>query len=65
MARTDLTEREIAKLQLQAHAVADGSAEWHLTRQEAGQLMRLTGEVLDLRSREANVRQMHDLDGEY
>lgn len=63
MARTDLREHEISRLQSKARRVlSETPVPWELTKLEADQLLRLTGEVLELRNREANTRQLHGLE---
>lgn len=65
MPRLDLREADISQIQRQAQAVASGKGDWSLTRADADKLLRLTGEVLELRNREAQVRQIHEIEGEY
>jgi hypothetical protein len=65
MARTDLIETELAQLNAKARRViADGEV-WTVSKIDAGRVLRLTGEVLELRNREAHARQMHGLEDEY
>jgi hypothetical protein len=65
MARTDLIETELAQLNAKARRViADGEV-WTVSKIDAGRVLRLTGEVLELRNREAHARQMHSLEDEY
>lgn len=64
MARTDLLEHEIGQLAAKARRCIGGEV-WSVSRLDAERLVRLTGEVVELRNREANSRQMHDLEGEY
>ncbi len=66
MARTDLQEAEIARLRRKAQRVFEERTEepWQVSKQEADQLLRLTGEVLELRNREAHVRQIQGLEGD-
>ncbi len=61
MSRTDLVEREIAQLERKAHGVLAGTP-WEISRIDADRIIRLTGEVLEIRNREANTRQLHGLE---
>lgn len=65
MARTDLIEHEIAQLRRKAQRVIDAGEPWSVSKLDADRLLRLTGEIIELRNREAHSRQMHDLEGEY
>lgn len=65
MARTDLLEHEISQLTRKARRVIDPGEPWSVSKLDADRLLRLTGEVIELRNREAHSRQMHDLEGEY
>jgi hypothetical protein len=65
MARTDLTELELSQIRRKAQRVLDKGEVWDVSKLDADRLVRLTGEVVELRNREAHVRQMHDLEGEY
>jgi hypothetical protein len=65
MARTDLLEHEISQLARKARRVIDPGEPWSVSKFDAERLLRLTGEVIELRNREAHSRQMHDLEGEY
>lgn len=65
MARTDLLEFEIAQLTRKAQRVIDPGEPWQVSKLDAERLVRLTGEVAELRNRESHARQMHDLEGEY
>lgn len=65
MARTDLLEHELAQLTRKAQRVIDPGEVWTVSKLDAERVVRLTGEVLELRNREAHSRQMHDLEGEY
>jgi hypothetical protein len=63
MARTDLQEHEISALQRKARRqLGDDPPGWQVSKSEADQLLRLTGEVLELRNREANTRALHNLE---
>lgn len=62
MARTDLTEGEIRVLERYARRLKDTGTPWEVTQLQADQVLRLTGEVMELRNREANVRQAHGLE---
>lgn len=62
MSRTDLTEEEIRYLKRKAQRVIDPGDGWVVGKLEADQLLRLTGEVIELRNREANTRQLHGLE---
>lgn len=63
MARTDLTEQEISRLERKAKRELAGGAEaWQISKLEADQILRLTGEVIELRNREAHTRQLHNLE---
>jgi|HubBroStandDraft_6_1064221.scaffolds.fasta_scaffold569191_2 hypothetical protein len=65
MARTDLLEHEIAQLRRKAQRVIDVGDVWTVSKLDADRLVRLTGEVIELRNREAHSRHLHDLEGEY
>jgi hypothetical protein len=65
MARTDLFEYEISQLARKAQRVIDPGEPWSVSKLDAERLIRLTGEVIELRNREAHSRQMHYLEGEY
>lgn len=56
VARRDLTEAEIVELQM---------AYKHMEPRPRELIQRLIGEVLELRGREAAVRQLHDLEQEH
>ena len=60
--RSDLTEAEIRDLLRKADRAANGDI-W--TPESASMVRRLVGEVERLRDREANVMQMHQLEGNY
>ncbi len=63
MARTDLEEHQISKLQRKARRVLGEPPDpWEVSKLEADQVLRLTGEVLELRNREAHVRQIQGLE---
>jgi uncharacterized protein HemX len=63
MPRTDLQEHEISALQRKARRqLGDDPPAWQVSKSEADQLLRLTGEVLELRNREANTRALHNLE---
>jgi chromosome condensin MukBEF complex kleisin-like MukF subunit len=63
MARTDLQEHEISQLERKAKRVlAEPSDPWQVSKIDADRLLRLTGEVLELRNREATTRQLHNLE---
>ena len=65
MARTDLQEHEISQLQKKARRVlAEPPDPWEVSKLDADRLLRLTGEVLELRNREAHVRQIQGLEGD-
>lgn len=65
MPRTDLQEHEIGQLERKARAVlADPPRPWEVSKLDADSLLRLTGEVLELRNREAHVRQIQGLEGD-
>ncbi len=65
MARTDLQEHEISQLERKARAVLRERAEpWAVSKIDADRVLRLTGEVLELRNREAHVRQIQGLEGD-
>lgn len=57
MSRRDLSEAEIASLRRQARLIADPVVKDGIER--------LCGEVLELRNREAHVRQINELEGDY
>lgn len=42
-----------------------GGEVWSLSKLDADRVLRLTGEVLELRNRESHARQMHNLEDEY
>jgi hypothetical protein len=63
--RTDLLEREITQLKVKAQRVVDDKEPWNVSKLDADRILRLTGEVLELRNREAEVRHLHGLEGEY
>lgn len=65
MARTDLLEREIAQLKVKATRVIDDKEAWSVSKIDADRILRLTGEIIELRNREAEVRHLHGLEGEY
>jgi hypothetical protein len=65
MARTDLLEHEISQLKRKAQRVIDAGDVWSVSKLDAERLLRLTGEIIELRNREAHSRQLHDLEGEY
>lgn len=65
MSRTDLVEREITQLRVKAQRVVADQEQWAVSKLDADRILRLTGEVLALRNREAEVRHLHDLEGEY
>lgn len=65
MSRTDLIEREITQLRVKAQRVVADQEAWSVSKLDADRILRLTGEVLALRSREAEVRHLHGLEGEY
>jgi hypothetical protein len=65
MARTDLLEHEISQLKRKAQRVIDPGEPWSVSKLDAERLLRLTGEVNELRNREAASRHLHDLEGEY
>jgi chromosome condensin MukBEF complex kleisin-like MukF subunit len=65
MARTDLVEREITQLRTKAQRVASDQEPWSVSKLDADRILRLTGEVLALRNREAEVRHLQGLEGEY
>lgn len=65
MARTDLIETELAQLNAKARRVISDKEPWQVSKLDAERVLRLTGEVLELRNRESHARQMHDLEGEY
>jgi chromosome condensin MukBEF complex kleisin-like MukF subunit len=63
LARTDLQEHEISQLQRKARRVLEDRAEpWEVSKLDADRVLRLTGEVLELRNREAQTRQLHGLE---
>jgi chromosome condensin MukBEF complex kleisin-like MukF subunit len=62
VSRTDLTEDQIRALTRRCKKVLDDSGVWSVTKPEADQILRLTGEVLELRNREAATRQQHALE---
>lgn len=63
MSRTDLTEVEISQMKRRAQGVLkDVGTPWEVSKPQADQILRLTGELLELRNRESNVRQLHDLE---
>lgn len=64
MARTDLIETELAQLAAKARRCIGGEV-WSLSKLDADRVLRLTGEVVELRNREAHARQMHGLEDEY
>jgi chromosome condensin MukBEF complex kleisin-like MukF subunit len=65
VARTDLQEHEISQLERKARAVLRERAEpWAVSKIDADRVLRLTGEVLELRNREAHVRQIQGLEGD-
>lgn len=64
MARTDLIETELAQLAAKARRAINGEV-WSLSKIDADRVLRLTGEVVELRNREAHARQMHGLEDEY
>jgi hypothetical protein len=63
--RTDLLEVELYQLSRKAERVVASGEVWTVSKLDAGRIVRLTGEVTELRNREAHSRQMHDLEGEY
>ena len=65
MARTDLLEVEISQLAAKARRVISSGEPWAVSKIDAERVTRLTGEVLELRNREAHARQMHGLEDEY
>jgi hypothetical protein len=65
MARTDLIEREITQLKVKASRVIDDKEAWSVSKIDADRILRLTGEIIELRNREAEVRHLHGLEGEY
>lgn len=65
MSRTDLLERELTQLRTKAQRVIADQEPWAVSKLDADRILRLTGEVLALRNREAEVRQLHGLEGEY
>ena len=65
MARSDVSELELAQLRMKATRLIQAGEPWQLSKLDAERLIRLTGEVTELRNREAHARQMHDLEGEY
>jgi len=65
MARTDLMEIELSQLRTKAQRVVAEKEPWLVSKLDADRILRLTGEVLTLRSREAEVRHLHGLEGEY
>lgn len=63
MARTDLQEHEIGQLERKARRVlAEPTTPWEVSKLDADRLLRLTGEVLELRNRESATRQQHGLE---
>jgi hypothetical protein len=65
VARTDLQEHEISQLERKARGVLREPGEaWVMGKLDAERLLRLTGEVLELRNREAHVRQIQGLEGD-
>jgi hypothetical protein len=65
VARTDLQEHEIAQLERKARAVLrEPSDPWQVSKIDADRVLRLTGEVIELRNREAHVRQIQGLEGD-
>ena len=65
MPRTDLQEHEIGQLERKARRVlAEPSTPWEVSKLDADRLLRLTGEVAELRNREAHVRQIQGLEGD-
>jgi hypothetical protein len=65
MSRTDLTEIEISQLRRKATRVlGENSEPWEVSKLDADRLLRLTGEILELRNREAHVRQIQGLEGD-
>jgi chromosome condensin MukBEF complex kleisin-like MukF subunit len=65
MARTDLLDLELTQLRIKAQRVVGEKEPWLVSKLDADRILRLTGEVLALRSREAEVRHVHGLEGEY
>lgn len=65
MARADLIETELAQLNAKARRVISSAEPWNVSKLDAERVLRLTGEVLELRNREAHARQMHGLEDEY
>lgn len=65
MARSDVSELELAQLRMKATRLIQAGEPWQISKLDAERLIRLTGEVTELRNREAHARQMHDLEGEY
>jgi len=63
--RRDVTELELAQLRMKATRVMHSGEPWMLSRLDAERIIRLTGEVSELRNREAAARLMHQLEGEY
>ena len=64
MARAELIEHELAQLAAKAKRCINGEV-WSLSKLDAERVLRLTGEVVELRNREAHTRQMQNLEGEY
>ena len=64
MSRRDLLEWEITQIQNKARRVARGEP-WDISTIDADRLLRLTGELLELRNREAHSRHLHGLEGDY
>lgn len=65
MARTDLTEADIRTLNRRARAVLDDSFAWTLTKREADQIQRLSGEVIRLRETESQMKQVEGQEQEW
>jgi hypothetical protein len=61
MSRTDLTEDQLRELKRWMRHLCDGGLKVEPHR-VADYVERLTGEVLELRNREANVRQIQGLE---
>jgi chromosome condensin MukBEF complex kleisin-like MukF subunit len=64
MPRTDIQEHEIGQLRRKAQRVLEAGEPWELSKLDAERLLRLTGEVLELRNREAHVRQIQAMEGD-
>jgi hypothetical protein len=65
VARTDLLEREIEQLQRKARAVVrEPSTPWEISKIDADRILRLTGELIEIRNREAHVRHIQGLEGD-